>query len=86
MTDPCNKALAVGNDVFERMLEKGRDRGMEVRGPVDHGFCQSIYLRDPNGYIVELTADTGIHQEMIDPALSKPHEALARWQMAKSHR
>jgi catechol 2,3-dioxygenase-like lactoylglutathione lyase family enzyme len=79
-------ALAVDNDVFERMLEKGRDRGMEVRGPVDHGFCRSIYFRDPNGYIVELTADTGIHQEMIDPALSKPHEALARWQMAKSHR
>ena len=68
------------------MLEKGRDRDMEVRGPVDHGFCRSIYFRDPNGYIVELTADTGVHQEMIDPALSKPHEALARWQMAKSHR
>lgn len=79
-------ALGVDNEVFDRMLEKGRTRGIEVRGAVDHGFCRSIYFRDPNGYIVELTADTGVHQEMIDPALSKPHEALARWQTAKSHR
>ena len=77
-------ALAVDNDVFERMLEKGRGRGMEVRGPIDHGFCRSIYFHDPNGYIVELTADTGLHPEIMDPALSKPHEALARWQAEKS--
>jgi catechol 2,3-dioxygenase-like lactoylglutathione lyase family enzyme len=76
-------ALAVDNDVFDRMLEKGQARGIEVRGPVDHGFCRSIYFRDPNGYVVELTADTGVHQEMMDPTMSKPHEALARWQAAK---
>jgi catechol-2,3-dioxygenase len=80
------EALAVDDDVFERMLDKGRERGMEVRGPVDHGFCRSIYFRDPNGYIVELTADTGVHQEIMNPALSKPHEALSRWQTAKAHR
>jgi catechol 2,3-dioxygenase-like lactoylglutathione lyase family enzyme len=79
-------ALAVDNDVFDRMLGKGRSSGIEVRGPVDHGFCRSIYFRDPNGYVVELTADTGVHQEMMDPAVSKPHEALARWQATKSHR
>src|SRR4051794_23032116 len=37
-------ALGVDNDVFERMLQKGRARAIEVRGPVDHGFCRSIYL------------------------------------------
>lgn len=79
-------ALAVDNDVFDRMLEQGRAWRIEMRGPVDHGFCRSIYFRDPNGYIVELTADTGVHQEMMDPVMSKPHEALARWQAAKSHR
>ena len=76
-------ALGVDNDVFERMLQKGRARAIEVRGPVDHGFCRSIYFRDPNGYIVELTADTGILQEIMDPAQSKPHEALTRWQAEK---
>ena len=77
-------ALDVGNDVFDAMLAKGKRNGIEVRGPVDHGFCRSIYFRDPNGYVIELTASTGVHQEMMDPAQSKPHEALARWQAAKS--
>ena len=77
-------ALGVDNDVFEAMLEKAQAEGKEVRGPVDHGFVRSIYFRDPNGYIVELTASTGVHQEMMDPVLSKPHDALARWQAAKS--
>ena len=78
-------ALGVDNDVFDRMLEKGRAEGIEVRGPVDHGFVRSIYFRDPNGYVIELTAGTGEHQEIMDPAISKPHDALARWQAAKSH-
>ena len=76
-------ALAVDNDVFEAMLGKAQAEGKEVRGPVDHGFVRSVYFRDPNGYVVELTASTGVHQEMMDPALSKPHDALARWQAAK---
>ena len=77
-------ALGVEDDVFDRMLEKGKAEGIEVRGPVDHGFVRSIYFRDPNGYVIELTAPTGRDRETMDPALSKPHEALARWQAAKS--
>ena len=77
-------ALGVENDVFDRMLAKGRAAGIEVRGPVDHGFVRSIYFRDPNGYVIELTASTGVHQEIMDPAVSKPHEKLAQWQTAKS--
>jgi len=77
-------ALGVDNDHFDAMLEKGKAQGIEVRGPVDHGFVRSIYFRDPNGYVVELTASTGVHQEMMIPELSKPHEALDRWQAAKA--
>jgi catechol 2,3-dioxygenase-like lactoylglutathione lyase family enzyme len=76
-------ALGVEPAIFERMLEKGKALGREVRGPVDHGFCRSLYFRDPNGYVIELTADTGTHGEMMDPALSRPHAALAEWQTAK---
>ena len=77
-------ALGVDNDVFDRMLQKGQTQGIEVRGPVDHGFVRSIYFRDPNGYVIELTASTGVQQEIMDPAVSKPHDALARWQAAKT--
>lgn len=77
-------ALGVEPDVFDRMLRKAQAEGIEVRGPVDHGFVRSIYMRDPNGYVIELTASTGVQQEIMDPAISQPREALARWQAAKS--
>jgi catechol 2,3-dioxygenase-like lactoylglutathione lyase family enzyme len=76
-------ALGVAADVFESKLQQAKEEGREVRGPIDHGFVRSIYFRDPNGYVIELTADTGKHGEMMDPAISKPHEALGRWQAAK---
>ena len=78
------------------MLDKAQSEEVEVRGPVDHdvatrrprsdpgGFVRSVYMRDPNGYIVELTANTGVHQDTMDPAISKPRDALARWQAVKA--
>ena len=72
-------------DTFDNMLQKAKTEDREVRGPVDHGFVRSIYFRDPNGYVIELTASTGVHQEIMNPAISKPHEELARWQAARSH-
>lgn len=71
-------ALEVSADALEAMLEKGRSTGMEVRGPSDHGFIRSIYFRDPNGYVVELTAKTATDEQPADP-----HAALAQWQASK---
>jgi hypothetical protein len=42
-------------------------------------FVRSIYFRDPNGYVIELTGSTRKRGEIMDPAISKPHEALAHW-------
>ena len=42
-------------DKLHQMLNKCRDAGIECRGPSDHNFVHSIYIRDPNGYVVELT-------------------------------
>ena len=79
-------ALRVDSDIFDRMLNKGQAEGREVRGPVDHDFVRSLYFRDPNGYVIELTAPTGVHGEIMDPAASKPHEALARWRAIRAAR
>lgn len=32
--------------------------GVDVLGPTDHRFCQSIYFFDPNGIQLEMTART----------------------------
>ena len=69
--------------MFDRMLQKGHDQGVEVRGPVDHGFCRSIYFRDPNGYVIELTAKMPTHAKEMDPAKNGAREKLDKWQAAK---
>ena len=79
-------ALAVEPEQLEAMLDKGKAEGREVRGPIDHGFIRSIYFRDPNGYVIELTTPTGAQSEMIDPARSRARDILARWEGAKAQR
>ena len=71
-------ALEVEMDHLKRMLEKGRSEGIETRGIADHGFVQSIYFRDPNGYVVELAARSGSGEPNGDA-----HEILGRWQEQK---
>ena len=71
-------ALEVEMDHLKRMLEKGRAKGIETRGVADHGFVQSIYFRDPNGYVIELAARSGSGERNDDA-----HEILGRWQEQK---
>ena len=58
-------ALEVNNETLYRMLAKGKASGIETRGISDHGFIDSIYFRDPNGYVIELTAKRPDHNEVI---------------------
>ena len=46
-----------------------REHGVQVLGPVDHGFCKSIYLAGPEGLLLEFaTSENAIDAEAwIDP-------------------
>jgi catechol 2,3-dioxygenase-like lactoylglutathione lyase family enzyme len=72
-------ALEVDRSVLQPMLEKGKAAGIETRGVSDHDFIQSIYFRDPNGYVIELTAKADGHDDTLDPAKNGARERLARW-------
>jgi catechol-2,3-dioxygenase len=65
------------------MLAKGRTAGVETRGVSDHGFIHSIYFRDPNGYVIELTAKLPGHDQAMDPAINGARAKLDRWQAEK---
>jgi catechol-2,3-dioxygenase len=65
------------------MMAKGREAGIEVRGISDHRFIDSIYFRDPNGYVIELTAKRPGHDEAMDPATNGARDKLDRWQAGK---
>jgi catechol 2,3-dioxygenase-like lactoylglutathione lyase family enzyme len=76
-------ALEVDRPTLDAMFAKGRAEGIETRGISDHGFIDSIYFRDPNGYVIELTCKRAGHDEAMDPAHNEAREKLARWQAAK---
>jgi len=76
-------ALEVEESALEPMMAKGRARGIETRGISDHGFVRSIYFRDPNGYVIELTAKTSVHASATDPARNGARAKLAAWQENK---
>jgi catechol 2,3-dioxygenase-like lactoylglutathione lyase family enzyme len=79
-------ALEVAPPVLPKMLAKGRAAGIETRGPSDHGFIDSIYFRDPNGYVIELTAKRPNHDQAMDRATNGARTRLAAWQQAKAAR
>jgi catechol 2,3-dioxygenase-like lactoylglutathione lyase family enzyme len=76
-------ALEVEPDALEAMLAKGKAQGREVRGPSDHKFIRSIYFRDPNGYVIELTAKVPGREADMDPAKNRARAILQEWQLAK---
>jgi len=76
-------ALEVEESVLEPMMAKGKARGIETRGISDHGFIHSIYFRDPNGYVIELTAKMPHHARAMDPATNGARAKLDNWQAAK---
>ena len=47
-------ALTVSRAVYTQVVERLRDLGIENTGPIDRGFMDSIYFRDPNGQLLEL--------------------------------
>ena len=48
-------ALEVDNKNLIRLYKKGKASNIETRGIINHGFIQSAYFRDPNGYVIELS-------------------------------
>lgn len=77
-------ALEVGHDDLKRMFEKGKKAGVETRGISDHHFVDSIYFRDPNGYVIELTAKRPDHDAAMDPKANHARDVLDTWQTEKS--
>jgi catechol 2,3-dioxygenase-like lactoylglutathione lyase family enzyme len=76
-------ALEVEMPALKDMLAKGKAAGIESRGISDHQFIHSIYFRDPNGYVIELTAKLPGHDAAMNPATNGAREKLDRWTAAK---
>ena len=78
-------ALEVDHQHLQPMLERGREAGIESRGISDHGFIDSIYFRDPNGYVIELTAIRPVEEGTIWDE-GDPRDTLSKWTRDKTAR
>ena len=76
-------ALEVEPDALDKMFAKGKADGREVRGVSDHKFIRSIYFRDPNGYVIELTAKVPGMERDMDPKQNHARDILNGWQASK---
>lgn len=77
-------ALEVDEATLQRMFNKGKTSGIDTRGIADHGFLHSIYFRDPNGYVIELTTKMPGHDQAMNPATNGARAKLDLWQTAKA--
>jgi catechol 2,3-dioxygenase-like lactoylglutathione lyase family enzyme len=76
-------ALEIPHADLAPWVAKGKAAGLDVRGPADHGMIDSIYFRDPNGYVIELTGKRPNHDELMDPANNHARSHLDAWQASK---
>tara|TARA_Y100001960_G_scaffold186217_1_gene195226 strand:- start:8844 stop:9326 length:483 start_codon:yes stop_codon:yes gene_type:complete len=75
-------ALEVSEKKLLEYYNKGKTIGIETRGISNHGFIKSIYFRDPNGYVIELTVP--IKKNVKYQNIDNPHEVLKNWSFNKN--
>lgn len=76
-------ALEIPHNQLKPMLAKAAAAGLEGRGVADHGFIDSVYFRDPNGYVIELTAKRDDHDVQVEAARRVARANLESWQRDK---
>lgn len=71
------------NQVKERLAAAGyREPDTFV---LEHGYCTSLYVTDPNGMIIELAVDTPNAEKIAADRRVDAHSELKRW-LAGDHR
>lgn len=75
--------IALNCDAETQTAVKQRLTAAGYREPqmfmLEHGYCVSLYVTDPNGLIVELTVDDPRADEINQARRADAHAELARW-------
>lgn len=70
---------AVQDQIAKRLAAAGYEAPRTY--VLEHGYCRSLYVEDPSGMIVELTADApaAVTPDVIAANQAKAHRELERW-------
>ena len=71
-------ALLVDAQAQGEIRERAEAAGVGTM-TLDHGFCKSLYMSDPNGLILELTIDHPDIGQIDTLRRENAHHDLARW-------
>lgn len=71
-------AVAVTAEEQQAVIDRLDEAGVPHR-MVDHGYCRSAYVTDPDGATLELTVDPPEAAEIAEARRSDAHSELARW-------
>jgi glyoxylase I family protein len=71
----CDRATQDG--IKARLEKSNYDPGKRYH--IDHGYCDSIYIEDPNGLLLEFTIDAKNVEAINEARLGDAHQTLKRW-------
>lgn len=72
-------ALNVDKGTQDELEQRIRANGLDATYTLEHGYCRSVYVVDPDGMIVEFTHDAP-HADQINAIRAKDaHSELKRW-------
>ncbi|MGV9883512.1 VOC family protein [Streptomyces sp. NPDC003006] len=74
-------AFKVEQDIQEAMRKRIGEAGYTEPDTfvMDHGFCVSLYITDPNGLMLEFTVDHPDAEKIDTERRATAHADLARW-------
>ena len=74
-------ALKIDRAAQDAVSERLAAAGYEAPATfvLEHGYCRSLYVRDPNGLLIELTADHPDVESINARRLTTAHADLANW-------
>ena len=74
-------ALKVDHDTQDGVAKRLADAGYEAPATfvLEHGYCRSLYVRDPNGLLIELTADHPDADAISATRAASAHDDLKKW-------
>lgn len=74
-------ALNVDEQTQQAIEKRVRDAGIEEPQMyvLEHGYCRSLYVKDPDGMICEFTVDHPSVEDINEEVKNKAHAELKRW-------
>jgi glyoxylase I family protein len=74
-------ALKVTSDLQQEVHDRLTTAAWKPHGTfvLEHGYCRSLYTEDPNGLVLELTADVPDVEQITADRRADAHETLKRW-------